>query len=117
MQKATTKPKPRRFTDAYLDKLKPPAAGQAAYFDASFPAFGLRISHGGSRTFILVKRVGKGRDKAPRLFTLGRYPAMPLTDARAKAMAWAALAEAGKDPVKVDEARRKEQERLGPIYI
>jgi integrase len=72
----------------------------------------LRISHGGSRTFILVKRIGKGRDKAPRLFTLGRYPAMPLAEARAKAMAWAALAEDGKDPVKVDEARRKEQERL-----
>jgi integrase len=112
MPKATTKPKPRRFTDAYLDKLKPPKSGQVAYFDAAFPAFGLRIGKGGARTFILVKRVGKGRDKAPRMFALGHYPTMTLAEARAKATAWAALAEAGKDPAKVDEAHQKERERL-----
>jgi integrase len=59
--------------------LKPPQEGQVAYMDDALPGFGVRISKGGSKTFILVN----GRDR--RRITIGRYPIISLAEARTQA--------------------------------
>ncbi|HVC57603.1 MAG TPA: integrase arm-type DNA-binding domain-containing protein [Stellaceae bacterium] len=71
-----------RLTDATIRALKPPAAGQIDYWDETpgFKGFGLRLSQGGSRTFILLHGANRTRT------TLGRYPVLSLAKAREKAV-------------------------------
>ena len=68
-----------RLTDLLIKNLKLPEIGQKTYFDDSFRGFGLRVSQGGSKSFVLM--FGKDR----KLRTIGRYPDMSLADARKKA--------------------------------
>jgi integrase len=68
-----------RLTDILIRGLKPPSEGQITYWDTTLPSFGLRISQGGSKTFVLVH--GKSRKRQ----TIGRYPIVSLSDARAEA--------------------------------
>lgn len=65
-----------RLTDLQIKKLKPPESGQRTYFDETLRGFGVRISQGGTRSFVVM--YGKRR----QLRTIGRYPAMSLADAR-----------------------------------
>src|SRR5918993_1629822 len=98
-----------RLTALAVDRFKPPAAGQIEYFDTHLPAFGLRISYSGTKAWIVMTRVN---GKLTRI-TLGRHPAMSLTEAREKARAVVESAKAGKDPrlIEAEERRRKDQER------
>lgn len=48
------------LTDLVLQNLKTPERGQTDYWDASLSGFGVRVSKGGSKTFVaLVHRNGK----------------------------------------------------------
>src|SRR3954467_9684102 len=98
-----------RLTALAVDRIKPPEAGQIEYFDTHLPAFGLRVSYSGTKAWIVMTRV---HGKLTRI-TLGRHPAMSLTEAREKARAAVESAKAGKDPrlIKAEERRRKDQER------
>jgi integrase len=98
-----------RLTALAVDRFKPPASGQIEYFDTHLPAFGLRISYSGTKAWIVMTRVN---GKLTRV-TLGRHPAMSLTEAREKARAVVESAKAGKDPrlIEAEERRRKDQER------
>jgi hypothetical protein len=53
------------FSDAGLRSIQPPEAGQVDYWDNKLPAFGLRVSQGGSKTFILKRHNSR--------ITLGRF--------------------------------------------
>jgi integrase len=64
-----------RLTDLTIKSLKPPSRGQLTYWDRSL---GLRISQGGSKTFVVL--AGSGRRRA-----LGRYPDVSLAEAKHKA--------------------------------
>jgi hypothetical protein len=55
-----------RLTQIGLQNLQPPAKGQIDVWDATLPSFGVRISQGGSKTFILKL------DNSRR--AIGRYP-------------------------------------------
>jgi len=68
------------LTDISLRKLKPPPAGQITYWDdtPSLVGFGVRVSQGGARTFIVLLGSGKR-------YTIGRYPIISLQDARGRA--------------------------------
>lgn len=68
-----------RLTDLLIKKLKAPETGQKTYFDDSLRGFGVRVSQGGSKSFVLM--YGKKR----QLKTLGRYPDLTLADARKEA--------------------------------
>ena len=70
-----------RITDLMIQKLKPAdgAARQKTYFDETLKGFGIRVSMGGSKSFVLI--YGKGRNTK----TLGRYPDLSLAEARKKA--------------------------------
>lgn len=82
------------LTAAGIDKLKPPATGQAEHHDAGFPGLACRISCGGAKTFVYRFRVHGKLRRA----TLGRWPAISLAEARE---AWREVRKAvdrGEDP-------------------
>ena len=66
------------LTDIAIRTVSPPAHGQIEVWDSRTPGFGLRVSHAGTKAFILVYRFN-GR---PRRLTLGRYPTITLSEAR-----------------------------------
>lgn len=67
------------LTDLLIKKLKVPLEGQKTYFDGVQKGFGVRVSKGGAKTFVLVH--GKKR----KIHSLGRYPDLSLAEARRKA--------------------------------
>jgi len=67
------------LTDISIRALKPPATGQVTYTDDALPGFGVRVSQGGIKSFVVV--TGRSR----RRTTLGRYPTINLQKARSKA--------------------------------
>lgn len=67
-----------RLTDLGLKKLQPPASGQVTHWDTMTPGFGVRCS---ARAKSYVVMYGRKR----QLKTLGRYPDLPLSEARSRA--------------------------------
>ena len=65
------------LTDATIRAATPPAKGQKTLWDG-LKGFGIRLSQGGSKTFIVM--IGSGKR-----FTIGRYPAVSLAEARTEA--------------------------------
>lgn len=68
-----------RLTDISVRNLAAPDRGQKTYLDDSLTGFGVRVSQGGAKSFVLV--YGPSRERT----TIGRYPAISLQEARAKA--------------------------------
>jgi integrase len=65
------------LSDALVRSLPVPEKGQCDVWDTSLPGFGVRVSQGGSKTFIL--NVSNSRR------TIGRYPVLSLAEARTEA--------------------------------
>ena len=65
------------LTDAGLRSLHLPDRGQISYWDARLPSFGVRVSQGGSKTFVLNHK--------NTIITIGRYPILSLSEARTEA--------------------------------
>lgn len=91
----------KRLTDPTVKNLPVPKSGQVDYFDTILPAFGVRVSYGGSRTWFVTTRIA-GRGKVARL-KVGRFPAMSLAQAREKARLMLDMAGRGIDPRKLRE--------------
>lgn len=70
-----------RLTDTSIRALSPPAKGQRTHWDETLTGFGVRISQGGSRSFVLQF----GADR--QMVTIGRYhpDILPLGKARGEA--------------------------------
>jgi len=83
-----------KLTDTAVRAIQPPPAGQVTYHDATLPGFGLRVAAGGSRTWTITYRLGR----RVRRLTLGRYPRLPVADARAKAKTALSAVALGRDP-------------------
>ena len=69
----------RSLTVAAVERIKPPGKGQTDYFDKGYPGLALRISYGGSKSWVYFYRLHGGK---LRRLTLGRFPSMELADAR-----------------------------------
>lgn len=67
------------LTDISVRNTQPPSAGQETHWDDGLPGFGLRVSQGGAKSFVLVH--GRNRQRT----TIGRYPIISLSQARTKA--------------------------------
>jgi integrase len=67
------------LTDVKIRQTPPPDRGQITLTDDGIPGFGLRISQGGTKTFVLVH--GRARSRT----TIGRYPIISLSQARQRA--------------------------------
>ncbi|MGV7221519.1 MAG: integrase arm-type DNA-binding domain-containing protein, partial [Nitrospinales bacterium] len=70
---------PFKLTDLSLRALTPPSKGQRLYRDKTIPGFGVRVSQGGTKSFVVV--TGANR----QLITIGRYPILSLSVARTEA--------------------------------
>lgn len=68
-----------RLTDLLIKQIQFPETGQKTYFDDALPGFGVRVSQGGAKSFVVMS------GRARKLKTLGRYPDLTLSDARKKA--------------------------------
>ncbi len=68
-----------RLTDLQIRKIGSPDRGQKTYFDDLLPGFGIRVSQGGTKSFVVMS----GKDR--KLKTLGQYPELALKDARTAA--------------------------------
>ncbi len=69
------------LTDLAIRSLSPPLKGQRDYFDDSLAGFGVRISHGGTRSFFLFTGKKKNRERK----SIGRWGIVTLAQARAEA--------------------------------
>jgi len=67
------------LTDLKVKTLPLPERGQVTYWDDSQSGFGVRVSQGGTKSFVLVHGVNRQRE------TLGRYPTISLRQARDQA--------------------------------
>ena len=95
-----------KLTDAAVARIKPPEKGQAEFFDALLPSFGLRVSYSGTKAWFVMTRV----DRKLIRMTLGRYPMLSLADARAKAREVIQCAASGVDPRRVEQDLRRKMD-------
>lgn len=99
----------RKLTDPGIRGLPIPEKGQVEYFDILLPAFGIRVSYRGAKTwFVTVRVAGSGRQVRLKL---GRFPGLSLTDARDAARDAMEDASKGIDPRRVREAEVAENKR------
>lgn len=94
-----------RLTDRNI-KRKPPATGQIELWDRHLPGFGLRISHGGKRTYNVMVRV----DGKQRRLTVGNAELLGLAEARDKAREIMRDAQRGIDPVERERIEHRERQ-------
>ena len=101
-----------RITKSFVDKVPLPESGpdgkstQAFYRDSSISGFGLRVTSGGAKSFIVEKRVD-GRVKRK---TLCRYGNLTVEQAKKEAMKFLGKVASGVDPVR--EAQEKRTKRI-----
>jgi integrase len=99
-------PPPRsRFTDAGVKRLPAPATGNKVYSDGTVAGFGLRVTEGGNRSFVLEYRVRGTQRK--RRYTIGAFPDWTTTGARSRAQELKRLIDMGADPLGELEEQRE----------
>jgi integrase len=73
----------KKLTDLAVARMKPPATGRLEVWDSTLPAFGLRISSSGARSWVVaLRRPGAAH---PSRIKVGEPGTMSLADARARA--------------------------------
>jgi integrase len=96
-----------RLTELQIRAAKThPGRTQVDLWDGAVIGLSLRVTAGGVKTFSLKYRNARGKEKRIKL---GRYPEMPLADARAAAMDYKARIARGEDP-----AAEKAEKRAKP---
>jgi integrase len=95
------------LTEFNLKNLQP-RPKQFEIFDDKIPGFAIRVSPGGSKSFVLLYRIGK----KSRRWTLGRYPTLSLAEARQKARDALASIIRGVDPARVKIEFREKYDSL-----
>lgn len=101
-----------KITKTVVDRLTPPATGQAFIRDRELKGFGVRANAGGTKSFVLEKRV----DRRLRRVTLGRYPDLTVEQARKEALKQLAQIATGMDPVAEAQQRRREKKTLEDAF-
>lgn len=76
----------RKLTDLAVTRMKPPATGRLEVWDSTLPAFGIRITSTGARSWVVaLRRPGAKHPSRIKLGTPDEPDRMSLGDARAKA--------------------------------
>lgn len=100
------------LTDLQIQRLPTPPKGQKTHFDTAVKGFGVRVSTGGTKSFVVIYGTARRRK------TLGRYPDMSLKEARRAAQAVLDDQTPRNRPLNLSEARtaflRECQDRLRP---
>ena len=97
------------LTDRTIAALPVPSESerQRDYWDDVLRGFGVRVSYGGKRAFVVRYRVGRRL----RRLTIGPYPAKSLADARKEARSILGQAADGEDP-----AQDKQEQLKGELF-
>jgi integrase len=96
----------RMFTDRTLRAWQRAPQKPGTYYDAAVPGLAIRVMPSGHFSFVLVARYPGSSNPTRR--ALGRYGALTLEQARAKARSWLDLIHRGIDPEHKEEAARQE---------
>jgi integrase len=91
-----------RLTGAVVRKALPPARGQTMLWDADVKGFGLRVTPGGAKAFVLDYRA----DGRQRRITIGQYPDWSVQAARNTAKELKREVDHGRDPMAARQAER-----------
>lgn len=92
-----------KLTDLAVRNLKAGGSTQRDVFDGSTPAFGVRVTPQGTKSFFVFYRV----DGKLRRYTLGRWPTLTTGAARSRAREALLIAAGGKDPQRVKGTERR----------
>jgi integrase len=87
------------LTDSLVSNLTPPDHGNRITYDDRVPGFGIRITAGGHRSFILNYRTKAGRERRYTIGSPGPKPSWTVASARAKARELKRDIDNGGDPV------------------
>lgn len=107
-----------RITKSFVDKVPLPEIGedgkstQAFYRDSVIAGFGLRVTSGGAKSFIVEKRVD-GRVKRK---TLGRYGNLTVEQARKEAQKFLGKVASGIDPIREVQEKRAKRITLSDAF-
>ena len=82
------------LTDVFLRALEPPASGRLEVFDSKVTGLSVRVTTAGQKTFSLLLTI---RGRRTRM-TLGRFPILPLKEARQQALEHTRSLLRGEDP-------------------
>src|SRR5215469_393703 len=94
-----------KITDRSVEALKPPREGKEVHYDDKLGGFGVRVSAGGVKSFVLNYRTVHRRE---RRYTIGRFPELSSEEARDKAAALRVRIKDGADPQEEKEKLRGE---------
>lgn len=101
-----------KITKSALQRATPPTQGQNIVRDDSLKGFGVRITAGGAKTFIVEKRI-KGRVRRIRI---ARYPELTVEQARNEAQKLLGKIATGIDPVVEKHAKAIRNATLGEVF-
>ena len=100
------------FTKKVLDKLPlPPLGKRVDYFDTSTNHLTLRVSHVGTKAFVLYRKI----DGVAERLTLGRYPTMTIDQARRMVAQHNGFIAIGQNPAEQKRSLRQES-TLGELF-
>ena len=95
----------KRFTDAQLKGLKP-SSKRTILFEDGGRGFGVRVEPSGRKSFFLEYRFGEGKERRNRVYTIGQYPQITLTQARSIASQSLAQIEKSIDPAAKKQTKK-----------
>jgi integrase len=101
-----------KITKSLVDRAQLPESGQVFYRDSILKGFALRVTSGGSKAFILEKRINK---KLKRI-TLGRYPEITTEMARKEALKYLGEIATGEDPIANRQQSQAQQMTLDDVW-
>jgi integrase len=109
-----------KLTDTFIQKRKIPISGREEIFDAQVQGFGVRIGQR-ERSFFFIRRIHGEKTR----FSLGQYPAVSLSEARAAALDILGQIKKGKDPrdqkrirkILEDEAAENTFAKIGARFL
>ena len=89
----------KKLTQLTVDSLRPPKRGRLEVWDTELPSFGLRVTANNSRSYFLMTRIGQGKARRLRRYTVGSAAELTkVADARAKARNILRRIDEGQDP-------------------
>jgi hypothetical protein len=94
----------KRITKALVKNIKPPSWDQVCIWDDQLKGFGIRITHGGFKSFVFQTRI-KGRLR--RITLKPEYPTLSVAQARQEATQLKAAIGRGEDPVLERQQERR----------
>lgn len=97
----------KKLTATVIEKTKAPSQGRIDIFDATLPAFGIRIGATTRKFFVVTRIHGKRARVTLGDAKIGDGPGLSLNEARIKAGEIMEAAAAGMDPRKQREAQRE----------